>query len=68
MSRVANTPVELPSSVEVKLDGQDISVKGTKGEMSLVIHNDVELTQDEGVLKVASRNGDREGRKLKVRN
>ena len=27
MSRVANSPVALPSGVEVKLSGQDISVK-----------------------------------------
>ena len=64
MSRVANAPVELPSGVEVKLSGQDISVKGAKGELSLVIHRDVELTQDEGVIKVASRNGDRDGRAM----
>ena len=31
MSRVANAPVALPSGVEVKLNGQDVSVKGAKG-------------------------------------
>lgn len=61
MSRVANVPVEVPSGVEVKLDGQEVFVKGTKGELRLVIHRDVDLTQEEGVLKVASRNGDRDG-------
>lgn len=30
MSRVANNPVVLPSGVEVKLNGQEISVKGSK--------------------------------------
>ena len=30
MSRIANSPVELPSGVEVKLKGQDFSVKGGK--------------------------------------
>ena len=59
MSRVANAPVELPSGVEVKLNGQDVSVKGGKGELSLAVHNDVELSQEEGVLKVAARNQDR---------
>ena len=38
MSRVANNPVALPSGVEVKLNGQDLSVKGSKGEMSLGVH------------------------------
>ena len=59
MSRVANAPVELPSGVEVKLNGQDVSVKGGKGELSLAVHNDVELSQEEGMLKVAARNQDR---------
>ena len=36
MSRVANSPVTLPSGVEVKLNGQDFSVKGAKGEMAFV--------------------------------
>ena len=56
MSRVANAPVELPSGVEVKVNGQDVSVKGAKGELSMAIHNHVELVQDDGVLKVAGRN------------
>jgi large subunit ribosomal protein L6 len=59
MSRVANAPVEVPSGVEVKVNGQDVAVKGAKGELKLVIHNTVELTQEDNVLKVAARNGDR---------
>lgn len=39
MSRVANSPVALPSGVEVKLSGQDLSVKGAKGQMEFAIHN-----------------------------
>ncbi len=58
MSRVANAPVALPSGVEVKLSGQDVSVKGAKGELSFVVHNTVEVSQDEGELKFAARNGD----------
>ncbi len=60
MSRVANNPIELPSGVEVKLDGQDVAVKGGKGEMKMVVHNDVEVTQEDSVLKVAARNGERQ--------
>jgi large subunit ribosomal protein L6 len=59
MSRVANAPVELPAGVEVNVNGQDIAVKGAKGEMKLAIHDTVELTQEDNVLKVAARNGDR---------
>ena len=54
MSRVANSPVALPSGVEVKLSGQDISVKGAKGEMGFAIHELVELVQDESELTSVS--------------
>ena len=59
MSRVANAPVELPSGVEVKMSGQDISVKGGKGELAMVVHNDVEVIQEENLLKVTGRNDDK---------
>ncbi|MEQ8691301.1 MAG: 50S ribosomal protein L6 [Pseudomonadales bacterium] len=64
MSRVADAPVELPSGVEIKLNGQDVSVKGAKGELSLALHNDVELTQEDGVLKFVGRNGGRQTQAL----
>jgi large subunit ribosomal protein L6 len=55
MSRIANSPVEVPAGVEVKLDGQDISVKGKNGSMALVIHRNVEVKQEENVLKFAAK-------------
>lgn len=59
MSRVADAPVELPSGVEVKLNGQDVSVKGAKGELKMVVHNTVAVSQEDNVVKLAARNGDR---------
>ena len=59
MSRVANSPVALPSGVEVKLNGQDISVKGAKGEMGFAIHELVELVQNESELKLRARSEER---------
>ena len=50
MSRVANNPVVLPSGVEVKLNGQEISVKGSKGALQITIHQAVEVKQEENVL------------------
>lgn len=55
MSRIANSPVAIPSGVEVKLNAQEISVKGSKGNLDLVIHNDVEVKQEDGQLTFASR-------------
>jgi large subunit ribosomal protein L6 len=57
MSRVAKQPVELPSGVEVKLEGQAVTVKGSKGSMEHTIHQSVEMTQEDNLLKVASRDG-----------
>ena len=59
MSRIANSPVALPSSVEVKLSGQDISVKGAKGEMGFAIHDLVELVQEDSELKVRAKSEER---------
>lgn len=64
MSRVANSPVLLPSGVEVKLSGQGLNIKGAKGEFNFDVHNDVEVSQDENVLKFAARHGDRNSRAL----
>ncbi|MCW4149829.1 50S ribosomal protein L6 [Halomonas sp. 18H] len=50
MSRVAKYPVKLPSGVEVKLDGDQLSVKGSQGEMSMTVHSDVALGQEDGQL------------------
>ncbi|WP_022962886.1 50S ribosomal protein L6 [Halopseudomonas pelagia] len=57
MSRVAKDPVKLPQGVEVKLNGQDISVKGAKGTLDLNLHSTVEVVQEDGVLRFAARPG-----------
>ena len=45
MSRVAKNPVKLPQGVEIKLDGQALSVKGAKGTLELSLHPTVEVVQ-----------------------
>lgn len=57
MSRVAKAPVNVPAGVEVKLNGQLLTVKGKNGELSRTIHNAVEVKQDNGVLTFAPREG-----------
>lgn len=52
MSRVAKQAISIPAGVEVKLDGQNVSVKGPKGSTSLVLHSTVSLKEEDGVLKV----------------
>ncbi len=57
MSRVGKAPIPLPQSVEIRLDLSRVTVKGPKGELSLILHKDVRLTEEEEgerrVLKVS---------------
>ncbi|MEJ6703977.1 MAG: 50S ribosomal protein L6 [Pseudomonadales bacterium] len=56
MSRIANSPVELPSGVEVTIKDSIISVKGGKGNLSLAINELVKITQNENVISFAAAN------------
>lgn len=48
MSRIGNSPVSIPSGVEVKVDGNVVSAKGPKGELSQEIDSCVTLNIEEG--------------------
>jgi large subunit ribosomal protein L6 len=53
MSRVANNPVKLPSGVEVKISGKDLTVKGGKGSLELSLYEGIQVSQDDNVLTFA---------------
>jgi large subunit ribosomal protein L6 len=57
MSRVAKSPVEVPAAVTVTLNGQLLSVKGSKGTLALQVHASVEVKHDNNVLTFAPRDG-----------
>ena len=40
MSRIGNKPIEIPEKVELKIEGNLISVKGPKGELTVEIVDD----------------------------
>ena len=52
MSRVAKQAISIPAGVEVKLNGQNVEVKGPKGSTSLELHSTVSLKEEEGSLTV----------------
>ncbi|MEZ5524912.1 MAG: 50S ribosomal protein L6 [Pseudomonadales bacterium] len=64
MSRVANNPVNLPSGVEITQSGQTLSVKGSKGSLSLDVHPAVEVKQEDGALVFAARESSKESRAM----
>lgn len=49
MSRIGKKPLQIPSGVEVTLDGQQVKVKGPKGQLEVTLHPkvSVERTKDE---------------------
>ena len=52
MSRIANNPVAIPKGVEVSINGQELNVKGGKGNLSMTMHELVEISQEEDQLKL----------------
>ncbi|WP_330925184.1 50S ribosomal protein L6 [Candidatus Sororendozoicomonas aggregata] len=64
MSRVAKSPVTIPAGVEIRLDGQNIAVKGGKGQLELNVHRSVEVSQEDNILTFAPRDGAKHSRAL----
>ena len=52
MSRIGNAPVTVPENVEVKIDGQKITVKGPKGTLEREIHKNMEVKVEANVITV----------------
>ena len=57
MSRIGFRTIEIPAGVEVKVDGNVVSVKGPKGELQEKISDLLEVEIKDGVLEV-KRDGD----------
>lgn len=66
MSRIGKKPVSFPSDVNVTVSGQDVSVKGPKGDLSLDVHPNITVTVDDGERTVTVTRADdlRENRAL----
>ncbi|MGP1253585.1 MAG: 50S ribosomal protein L6 [Kiloniellales bacterium] len=52
MSRVGKNPVEVPSGVDVKVDGRTVTAKGKLGQLSYTSTDDVTITLDGGRVTV----------------
>ena len=55
MSRVGKRPVAVPSGVTATVDGQTVKMKGPKGQLQFVVHDDVEVKLESGQIKVKPR-------------
>ena len=61
MSRIAKAPIELPSGVDVNIAGQDVTVKGKNGTLSISLNGVVAVNQTENVLTFEPREGASDG-------
>ena len=57
MSRIGKMPIDLPSGVEVKINGSSVTVKGSKGELSRNFTERVGFVNEDGVVTL-TRDGD----------
>ncbi|MBO0828882.1 MAG: 50S ribosomal protein L6 [Streptosporangiales bacterium] len=64
MSRIGRLPIPVPTGVDVSIDGSSVTVKGPKGELSQVVAAPITVTQDDGHVKVARPDDERENRSL----
>ncbi len=55
MSRIAKSPVEIPSEVKVDVKGGHIKVKGPKGELERTLHPSVVISQDGSTLSFSMK-------------
>lgn len=64
MSRIGRKPIEVPSGVDVKLDGQIITVKGPKGTLTRTLHKDMIIEQDGNIINVKRPSENKEHKSL----
>lgn len=55
MSRVAKKIIELPKGVDVTIDGQTVSVKGSKGSLQQIIHAAVQVIKEDDTIRLSTR-------------
>ena len=59
MSRIAKAPVDLPKGVEFSQSGTTVSLKGSKGQLSMELNSEVEVKQEDNSLSISPRSGSR---------
>ena len=64
MSRIGRLPITVPANVELNVDGQQVAVKGPKGELSITVSAPITVAKDENTVTVSRPNDSRESRSL----
>ena len=64
MSRIGKSPIELPSGVDVKVAGNDVTVKGPKGSLVQDIQPSISVEVNDGTVNVSRDSDERQVRAL----
>ena len=64
MSRIGRMPIAVPAGVDVKIDGNIVTVKGPKGTLTRTVNENITVALDNGVITVTRPNDQKENRSL----
>lgn len=59
MSRIGNLPIPVPSSVQVTINGTKVTIKGPKGELTQEFYPDLQISIEDGNIRVQRPNDER---------
>jgi len=64
MSRIGRMPISVPSGVKAEINGDDVTITGPKGSLSLKVAAPIQVSQEEGTLVVTRPDDERASRSL----
>jgi large subunit ribosomal protein L6 len=64
MSRIGRMPIPVPAGVEVDIKGSEVTVKGPRGSLSHTVVEPIEVTREDGNLRVTRPDDERRNRQL----
>ena len=64
MSRIGNKPITVPEGVDIKIDGQKVTVKGPKGTLEKEFHKNMKINLENNVLTIVRPDDEPENRSL----
>lgn len=64
MSRIGKKAVAVPTGVTANVEGQTVKVKGPKGALQVVVHDDVTVAMDKTGIKLEPRNETKRARSM----
>ena len=64
MSRIGRLPIDIPSGVDVTVDGRDVTVTGPRGTLALTVAQPIAVAIEDGRVLVTRPDDERESRSL----